>query len=441
MHKTLITIQTRLGELVSQVQASVPNDEPFGNAHSNWSFPGLTRAELIEEAEAIVDQIEERGGDDLGDHEARLQDYVRRIQFLQQNTVGQLWGGDAAQAISAYLFTLHGLRKALDPVLTRDDRAEAAAKLKILAQQLRGMESRLNGLDPRAEKLSTMVERIEQAYHAADQLPTDLESLAEARQKIADLVKDATRNQGDVLRIREDAGELDKQLNKITDDAKAVLERCETAYSAATSVGLAAAFSERSSALSKSMWFWVAGLVAALAAGSYFGSAQLHSLTELFKVPDVTASVVLLNLLLSVLSVGAPIWFAWLSTKQIGQRFRLAEDYAFKASISRAYEGFRREAARFDKDMEAKLLTSALTRLDELPLRLVETDSHGSPWHELASSSVVKQAMQAVPGFSEQIKDLASKALATVTSPKVPVASISSGEDAQSPEKNKGGDA
>lgn len=361
-----------------------------------------------------------------------MQDYVRRLQYLQQQTVPQLWGS-AGQAVPAYLLTLQGLRKALDPVLTRDVHAEAAAKLKRLTQQLRGMESRFKELDPRTTALTTMVERIEQAYNAADQLPTDLESLAEARQKIADLVTDATRQQGDVLRIREDAGELDKQLNKIADDAKAVLAHCETVYAAATSVGLAAAFSERSNTLSKSMWFWVGGLVAALAAGSYFGSAQLHSLAELFKVPNVSTSVVALNLLLSVLSVGAPVWFAWLSTKQIGQRFRLAEDYAFKASISRAYEGFRREAARFDKDMEAKLLTSALTRLDELPLRLVETDSHGSPWHELASSSLVKQAMQAVPGFAGQVKDLAGKALAAATPAKAaakpkPKASSSAGE-------------
>lgn len=432
MHETLETIQAQLEALIAQVQTAVPNDEPFGNAHNNWSFPGLTRAELIEEAQSIADLIENQGGDDLGEHEARLQDYVRRLQYLQQQTVPQLWGS-AGQAVSAYLLTLQGLRKALAPVLTRDVRAEAAAKLKRLTQQLRGMESRLNGLDPRTTALTTMVERIEQAYNAADQLPTDLESLAEARQKIADLVTDATRQQGDVLRIREDAGELDKQLNKIADDAKAVLAHCETVYAAATSVGLAAAFSERSNTLSKSMWFWVGGLVAALAAGSYFGSAQLHSLAELFKVPNVSTSVVALNLLLSVLSVGAPVWFAWLSTKQIGQRFRLAEDYAFKASISRAYEGFRREAARFDKDMEAKLLTSALTRLDELPLRLVETDSHGSPWHELASSGVVKQAMQAIPGFAEQVKDLAGKALVAATPAKAavkpkPKASSSAGE-------------
>lgn len=436
MHETLEDIKAKLDEVIAQVKTSIPNNDPFGNAHSNWSFPGLTRAELIEEAEAIVDLIELQGGDNLGEHETRLQDYVRRLQHLRQQTVPQLWN-QAGQAVPAYMLTLQGLRKALAPVLARDDRAEATSKLKRLTQQLRGMESRLNDLEPRTAKLSTMIERIEQAYNAADQLPTDLETLAEARQKIADLVTEAAQNSSEVTRIRESAGKLDTQLKGIAEDAKAVLERCETAYSAATSLGLAAAFSERSNTLSRSMWIWVAGLIAALAAGSYFGSAQLHSLAELFKNPNVSTSVVLLNLLLSVLSVGAPVWFAWLSTKQIGQRFRLAEDYAFKASISRAYEGFRREAARFDKDMEAKLLTSALTRLDELPLRLVETHSHGSPWHELASSNVVNQAMRAVPGFSEQIKELASKALATVAAARVPTQTISGGELTPAAEKAK----
>ncbi|WP_274426874.1 hypothetical protein [Chelativorans sp. YIM 93263] len=166
------------------------------------------------------------------------------------------------------------------------------------------------------------------------------------------------------------------------------------------------------------MWIWVVGLVTALIAGSYFGSEQLSALSELFRNPNASTSIIVLNLVLSILSVGAPVWFAWLATKQIGQRFRLAEDYAFKASISRAYEGFRREAARFDKDMETKLLTSALSRLDELPLRLVETDTHGSPWHELASSDVVKQAIAVIPGFTDQVKGLATKSLFTGKPPK-----------------------
>jgi hypothetical protein len=118
-----------------------------------------------------------------------------------------------------------------------------------------------------------------------------------------------------------------------------------------------------------------------------------------------------LNMLLSLLSIGAPVWFAWLSTKQIGQRFRISEDYAFKASISRAYEGYRREAARIDPDLEAQLLGSALARLDEQPLRLVESASYGSPWHELLASDLIKDAARSVPGFVDRVTKIAGESL------------------------------
>jgi len=422
MHTTLTTVQSHLKKLITQIQSAVPNEEPLGVAHGSWNLPGLTRAEFIETAQSLIDLIDDRGADEIESAaDARLQDYGRRLDFLRGNTVAQFWGGNGGQAASAYMLTLDGLRKALEPALTRDGHAEAVTTLRSLTTKLRGMEAKLNGLDPRTTSLATMVERIEQAYNAADHLPTDLESLAEARQKIGDLLTEADRDRGHLSGIKDDADKLDARLKQSAEDAAGVLERCETAYSAATSVGLAAAFTERSAALSKSMWFWVAGLVVALVAGSYFGSAQLHTLSELFKRPDVTTSVVILNFMLSLLSVGAPVWFGWLATKQIGQRFRLAEDYAFKASISRAYEGFRREAARVDKDMEARLLASALARLDELPLRLVETDSHGSPWHELASSDLVKDAMRAVPGFAGDVKELAAKAMNAFTPSKAKV--------------------
>lgn len=414
MHQSLKAIQQQLEKIVAQLKTTLQNDEPFGNVHNNWSFPGLTRSELIEETRSIIDLIEDLGGEDVGGQEVRLNDYVRRLQHLQAQTIPNLWG-NAGQGVAAFMFTLGGLRKALAPALTRDDHAEAATKFRKLANQLRGMESRMKDLDPRTASLASMVERIELAYEAADQLPADLESLKEARQTIADLAKQAGEDREFLLTTRERASVLDSELRASAEEAKAVVERCETAYSAATSFGLAAAFSERSSALSQSMWLWVIGLVGALVAGSYFGTNELRALSELLKVPNASPFMVILNLFLSLLSVGAPVWFAWLATKQIGQRFRLAEDYAFKASISRAYEGFRREATRFDKEMEARLLTSALDRLDELPLRLVESTSHGSPWHELASSDLVKQAIKAVPGFTEQVKDLAEKALVAVT--------------------------
>ena len=351
--------------------------------------------------------------DDLGESESRISDYSRRIDHLCSQTVPHLWG-HAAQAVPAFQLTVEGLRKVLSSTLKKDSRAELQKNLRDSKQKLRSIEAEIKGIEPRTKSLVKMVERIEQAYNAADRLPADLESLAEAREKISTLVHDAIQDQGRVIDIRKNADEIDKQLNRSTEEAKAVLELCESAYSAATSVGLAAAFGERSSELSKSMWLWVGGLVVALAAGSYFGSSQLRALSEILGISDADASVIALNLLLAILSVGAPIWFAWLATKQIGQRFRLAEDYAFKASVSRAYEGYRRAAARIDEDMEAKLLASALTRLDELPLRLVEAQSHGSPWHELASSDIVKEAMKKVPGFADQVKILAREKIRLV---------------------------
>lgn len=433
MHTTLITLQSHLRKLITQIQGAVPNEEPLGIAHGSWNLPGLTRSEFIEEAQSLIDLIDARGSDEIeSDVDLRLQDYGRRLDFLRSNTVGQFWGGNGGQAATAYLLTINGLRKALEPALTRDSHAEAVATLRTLTTKLRGMEAKLNGLEPRTDSLSTMVERIEQAYNAADQLPTDLESLSEARQKINGLLKEATNDKTHLASIKENAEMLDASLKQSDLEAKGVLERCETAYSAATSVGLAAAFTERSESLSNSMWTWVGGLVAALIAGSMFGSVQLHTLSELFKQPNVATSVVILNLLLSLLSVGAPVWFGWLATKQIGQRFKLAEDYAFKASISRAYEGFRREAARFDKDMEARLLATALNRLDELPLRLVESDTHGSPWHELASSELVKEAIRAVPNFAGQVQELAGKAVNSIAPAKTkPSASSATGDTDQ----------
>ncbi len=45
--------------------------------------------------------------------------------------------------------------------------------------------------------------------------------------------------------------------------------------------------------------------------------------------------------------------------------------------------------------------------------------SMGSPWHELASSDIVKQAIKAVLGFAEQVEDLAGKAVSAIAPSKV----------------------
>ena len=216
-----------MDEIIKKVTSTVPSDEPFGNAHGNWSFPGLSRAELIEEAQSIIDFIDDHAADDLGDFKLRITDYIRRLEHLHSQTIPNMWD-NAGQAVPAYQLTLDGLRKALTSELTEDKSADLKKKLRNQSTQVRVMEAKLNNLEPRTASLDEMVGRIEQAYQAADQLPEDLESLTEARREISELVSKATQDQRKILDIQEGAVELDEQLTKSAEEAKDVIRRCES---------------------------------------------------------------------------------------------------------------------------------------------------------------------------------------------------------------------
>lgn len=409
MNKNLLKIKNELTKIIETLNEAITHDE-LDNYSRPLGFPGITRDVLVAEARKIISLIEDKTDDSLNVEDKFLPKYLKALGYLRTRELPNIYNYDH-EVILTYLITLNALKIALEPFLIKDDGKELAIQLKNQRRRVRSLEATLNELEPRTSPLKEMVSRIEQAHETAEQLPTDLESLREARKTIDKLVTESTADKAAALAAKTEIEKLQEELNGVSEEAQKVLKQCESAYSAATSVGLAAAFSERSDNLSKSMWIWVVGLVLSLSARGYFGSAQLQKLLELMAQKDISSLSMSINFIMAILSIGAPVWFSWLATKQIGQRFKLSEDYAFKASVSRAYEGFRRETARFDKEMEAKLLSSALTRLDELPLRLVEAESHGSPWHELASSSIVKQAMSKIPSFPDKVKELAGNVM------------------------------
>jgi len=345
MDKVLLNIQNVLRQITDKVMKVMPNDEALGIHYKNWGFPGVSRVDLVDEARLIISLIEERGVDDLGNQADRLQEYELSLQYLLEDTVPYLVDAHAATAVTAYLFTLYGLRRVLESVLVRDVYAEANAICISSLKRAKHLELHLNSAENQSDSISAMMDKIRNAHDAADQLPADLDSLSNARKSVENIVQEIQKTMDEIKELSDKAKEYDVKFEQCSVKVDDTLERCETAYAASTSVGLATAFNERCKKLSLSMWFWVAVLAASLAAGYYLGSDQLHTLSKLFTLPDSPASMVMVNLMLAIISVGAPVWLAWLATKQIGQRFRLAEDYAFKASISRAYEGFRREAS------------------------------------------------------------------------------------------------
>ncbi|PHV36353.1 hypothetical protein CSQ95_24675 [Janthinobacterium sp. BJB304] len=209
-----------------------------------------------------------------------------------------------------------------------------------------------------------------------------------------------------------------ESMKKNEDVAEKLIAKCEEAYHITTTKGLAGAFDQKAASLGNSMQLWVGGLVVALIAGSVIGVIRLSSLAAELRAENPNWPAIVAQILLAFLGVGAPLWFSWLATKQIGQRFRLSEDYAFKASVAKAYEGYRKEAAVLDPEFQATLFRSALTRLDEAPLRLVEAVQHGSPWSELLNSDTVKGAIKEAPDLPAKIMALISESLQQAKSAK-----------------------
>lgn len=439
MSEMLQPLVDELDAIIETIKANISTAAPLSLTSGTWSFPGVNKQDLINRVQELRDAAAE-ATEPSSESQTTVTGLIERLTFLKDHTVPQILSQGGA-AVFAFLATLDAVEKSLMPVMI-DVKAQAlknSQAVKKATNQIRSVETRIKALTPRTKSLEDMVGRIEKAHDAADQLPTDLETLGEAQKQVSDLLKGAEVDKAKIEDVLSSITEMEDSLKSKSEEADAVLQQCVTAYSSATSLGLAAAFSERSKALGRSTLGWVGGLIIALLAGSFFGSSQLRNLADALSNPQVQGITVGVNLILALVSVGGPVWFAWLSTKQIGQRFRLSEDYAFKASISRAYEGYRREASRIDPSMEKQLLGSALARLDEQPLRLVERDSFGSPWHELMSSDVIKDAVKSVPGFLERITSMASAALhpksgTAASAPKPPVASndtVNDGEEAK----------
>lgn len=62
------------------------------------------------------------------------------------------------------------------------------------------------------------------------------------------------------------------------------------------------------------------------------------------------------------------------------------------------------------------MFSSALSRLEEAPLRLVEDEYHGSPWHELFSSPSFQKALEKVPELKDKFIEVAKDGLSNIAS-------------------------
>ncbi|MCF8158915.1 MAG: hypothetical protein K9J22_06115 [Burkholderiaceae bacterium] len=386
MNQHIENIAVALDNLAATVKSASAHEAPL-NETLGWFAPSITKDELANIASNLAKDIRsiEVQEIDPAINEV-VQDLPRRIQSLQASAVAQMFNSNAGQAVPAYIASLSHIRNSLLPSLGWQDIPRSSFLPTTVVKRARAAKATLDQLAPDLEQISSQISEIQEAHKTAENLPIDLEDLSAAKKKIEKTSSDVAITESKLNESKNLAEEHLKAIKTNSAEAEKLVALCEDAYKITTTKGLAAAFDQKASKLNNSIRWWVGGLIIALLASSVIGSKRISMLTQALDIPNPEWGMIIIKSILAVLTIAAPLWFAWLATKQIGQKFRLAEDYEFKASVAKAYEGYRKEAARIDPEFEKQLFGSALKRLEEAPLRLIETKTHGSPFHEFADS-------------------------------------------------------
>lgn len=392
-HDGLVAISDGIEELPGQTELLSPAQ--------GWTYPALTPSHVSWMAMSLAKTLEAGNFENLNDHEnGIIADINKSVRYILDSVMPNLPGNPAA-GIQSIAITLSALNAEISPLLVWG-RAEKSHLPNSLLRRLHQVQRDIDILTPDKEKLAVDIKLIADATEAAEALPSTLQELRASQAELREISSAASQVIGKIDELHRAANEHVVMSRKSAEESEQLLKMASEAYRVTTTIGLAAAFDERARKLNTSVYIWVCGLALSLITLLVIGWIRLEDMRESFAATAFDPTRVWTQVALSVLSVGAPIWFAWLSTKQIGQRFRLAEDYAFKASVSKAYEGYRREARELSSEFSQSLFGSALKRLDEAPLRLLDTPTPGSPINEALDSEAIK-------GLLDRAKDLMTR--------------------------------
>lgn len=418
MNEKLNELKQKLDNLHTTISSINFPQQDFIDAN-NYQYPFLHAEDLIYFPKLLSEKIDKMTKFEPSEHDVEIIDSIIYSLDKSQPNLNHLNHTNASvsgPAIASYLVSMLYISTEINELFSFEVLNNKELLPKKIINRLGLYQSNLQAIEAKTGDIESKIHTINEAYDAAESLPTTLKSLRETNEEINQLNELSEKNSDSISERLEQAKQDSKELNEIKNnvaqlhkdaskeasdyltklkiEAQGYIDKCEEAFRTTTSKGLAGAFEDKAKKLNASIRLWVAGLVAALGAGAVVGYTRLHALEAYLSNPNASGIKLTIQLILSILSVGAPLWFAWLATKQIGQRFRLAEDYEFKASVSKAYEGYRREAMQLDSDFSQRLFGNALTRLEEPPLRFVEETAHSSPIMEMLSSDGFKNLVE-----------------------------------------------
>ncbi|WP_135381418.1 hypothetical protein [Vibrio tasmaniensis] len=418
MNKILEDFANSLDALKDILSDSETPGESFIDTYG-WDHPALDKFDLITYIEIYstkIKSIKSIEGVSKNTFE-RIKEYTVQINAQTEAVRDNFIDNDTSlrAVVSSTTITLSVIFSILDDHFFNWDYLNNPKLLpRPLVNRLKSASARIESIETSSEDLESKIKLINDAHQAAESLPTDLKELRDTHSEIKATLDQVIKEREKVSEILfesqkayKSVSELEQLIKENKEKTDTYVEQCDEALQITTTEGLAAGFDQKAKQLNRSIWVWIIGLLSALAAGAALGYLRVGDLTAALST-QLTAGQAILHTVISVFSIGGPLWLAWISTQQIMQRFKLAEDYAYKATVAKSYIGFSKHASRFDEATSERLFNSTLDRLDEMPLRLVEGKDYNSPWHEFLDSEAFKQALAMVPELANTATKFAS---------------------------------
>ena len=282
---------------------------------------------------------------------------------------------------------------------TAKNNAEAAAKA---AEDAKGnsetaKSSILAALTEATNSKQGSEEAEEAALAAKENAETSANEAATAKSNVDEIAKAAEAAKTSIEEYLKTAIQQLDQVTAAKEKAETEAKNAAEAHHMSTTVGLAGAFNEKARAATIKQGLWAVGLGIALLALGRLGWLRFDTIAELIKAlvaQNQPLSALGTDIMLSFLTIAAPVWFAWFSARMISRYFHLAEDYSYKAALAKAYMGFKEQAKDLDPIFQERLFAAAITQLDCNPMRF-DDDSHPvSPLQDLLQQSFMHEALK-----------------------------------------------
>jgi hypothetical protein len=270
-----------------------------------------------------------------------------------------------------------------------------------------------NSAEAQHQASRSSAENLTALLSTAQTAKANIDSNGEA---IAQLKRDCEQHVATAKKLADRTEEVDSKLKKYEEELKGLLQQSterlkmiDALLPGATSAGLASAFGQRRAFFKWPQRIWqgifVSSVLALLVIAWEF--------KPLISDPGLTSFRSLGMSLLRRLPFALPvIWLAIYASRHAALAKRLEEDYGFKETVSRSFEGYRRQMADIGSSATpetplGRLCVDTLTNVMRPPGRIYEAHRNDvSPMTALADSAVpiADAASKLIPKSSVMIK-------------------------------------